>query len=141
MPTLVLSPRDTADALALGAAALDAGWQVERLPSWRAPARLRGHDLVLYGEPLSIDVVCPALGLAVLEVPWDWTATLPDAHRQRAIQFMTLGAARARATAAFVKPTEDKSFAAKVYASGAMLAAATALLPETTPVLVAEPVH
>lgn len=141
MTTLVLPPRDTDDAQAIHAAALAAGWRVERLASWRVPPSLRGSDVVLYGEPLFIDVITPALDVAVLETPWDWLATLPEAYRRREITFTTLSDATQRASTVFVKPTEDKSFPAQVYASGAALAAATQMLPATTPVLVAEPVR
>ncbi len=141
MPTLILPPRDTADARAIQDAARDAGWQVERLASWRAPESLRGRDLILYGEPLFVDVVSPALGLAVLEATWDWTATLPEDYRRREVRFTTLSGATAQPWAAFIKPTEDKSFPAQVYMSGDELAAATTMLPGTTPVLSAEPVH
>src|SRR5438105_15872814 len=115
MPTLVLPPRDTDDAHALQAAALDAGWRVERLASWRVPPALRGSDVVLYGEPLFIDVVTPALDVAVLETPWDWLATLPDEYRRREITFTTLSDATQRAGAVFVKPVEDQCFPAQVY--------------------------
>jgi hypothetical protein len=138
--TLILPPRDTADAQAIHDAASNAGWQVERLATWRVPATLRSRELVLYGEPLFVDVVTPALGLAVLEATWDWTATLPEEHRRRNIRFTVLSEATSEPTPAFVKPTEDKCFPARLYNSGAALAAATAVLPGSTPVLVAEPV-
>lgn len=141
MPTLVLPPRDTDDAQAIQTAAWAAGWCVERLPTWRVPPGLRGADLVLYGEPLFIDVVSPALEIAVLETPWDWLATLPETYRRRAITFTTLGEAAHHASAMFVKPTEDKCFPAQVYVSGSSLAVATVGLPATTAVLVAEPVE
>jgi hypothetical protein len=140
MPTLVLPPRDTDDAQAIQTAAQAVGWYVERLPTWRVPPGLRDQDLVLYGEPLFIDVVTPTLEVAVLETPWDWLALLPEEFRRRAITFTTLGEAARHASAVFVKPTEDKCFPAQVYSSGAALAAATVALPATTPVLVAEPV-
>jgi hypothetical protein len=49
MPVLVLPPRFTADSISLRRAAIAAGWEVERLPSWRAPPELAGRDLVFYG--------------------------------------------------------------------------------------------
>jgi hypothetical protein len=140
VPTLILPPRDTADAQAISIAASNAGWQVVRLATWRAPATLQGRELVLYGEPLFIDVITPALGLAVLEASWDWTATLPEEYRRRNIRFTILSEATSQSTRAFVKPTEDKCFAARLYSSGSALAAASAALPGSTPVLVAEPV-
>jgi len=61
MPTLVLPPRFTPDTIAVGHAAAAVGWEVERLPSWRAPEWLRGQDVVLYGEPLFAAVVADEL--------------------------------------------------------------------------------
>ncbi|WP_373539422.1 ATP-grasp domain-containing protein [Chamaesiphon sp.] len=41
MPTLILTPRFTEDAQSLWRAALQLGWSVERLQSWRVPDELR----------------------------------------------------------------------------------------------------
>ena len=60
MPTLVVPPRITPDTDAMLAAALAAGWDAERLVSWRVTAGLSQHDPVLYGEPLFADVVSGA---------------------------------------------------------------------------------
>jgi hypothetical protein len=141
MPLLILSPRQTPDAAAIRAAAEDAGWRVEQFTSWRAPGWLRGHDLVLYAEPLFVDVVTPALGLTVQEPPLDWLVNLPPHYRQRTVRLTTLGEARAQPTPAFIKPAEDKCFAAAVYPTGASLPPSVAVLPDATPVLVSEPVH
>ena len=72
MPTLVLPPRITPDTEAMFAAAQAAGWEVLRLDGWRVPARLKGRDVVLYGEPLFADVVAPSLRVALLQAPFDW---------------------------------------------------------------------
>jgi hypothetical protein len=104
MPILILPPRQTPDAEAIRSAAVEAGWRVEQLASWRAPEWLRGHDLILYGEPLFADVVTPTLGLALLEAPPDWLVTLPPAYRRRDVRFMTLGDAKEHRDPAFVKP-------------------------------------
>jgi len=140
MPILILPPRHTPDAGAIRAAAAQAGWTIEQLASWRAPARLQGHDLVLYGEPLFADVVTPVLGLALLEPSANWTARLPNAYRQREVRFTTLDEARSYPIRSFIKPADDKCFPAAVYASGASLPASTRELPDTTPVLLSEPV-
>lgn len=141
MPLLILPPRQTPDANAIRTAAEDAGWRVEQLRNWRPPERLRGHDLVLYGEPLFVDVVTPALGLTMLEPPLDWLVTLPPVYRQRAVWLTTLAEAQEQPTPAFIKPAEDKCFAAGVYPSGGALPPSVRVLPEATPVLVAESVH
>jgi hypothetical protein len=65
MPTLVLPPRYTPDSNALWKAAIDAGWETERLQGWRIPAGFVAEDnLVLYGEPLFAAVVADQLHLA-----------------------------------------------------------------------------
>ena len=42
MPTLILPPRYTSDSIGVSKAAVQAGWEVERLSSWRVPAHLQG---------------------------------------------------------------------------------------------------
>jgi hypothetical protein len=137
MPTLVLPPRYTADSTALWGTATAAGWGVERLPGWQVPDWLRGQDVALYGEPLFAAVVAEELGLALLEPPLGWLAELPETYRRRAARLTTLGDARSCLGPAFIKPADDKCFAAQVYQAGAELPA-EGLLPATTPVLVAE---
>lgn len=140
-PLLILPPRQTPDADAIRTAAEDANWHVEQLTSWRTPDWLRGHDLVIYGEPLFVDVVTPALGLIVLEPPLDWLVSLPSVYRQRAVRLTTLAEVQKQPTAAFIKPAEDKCFAAGVYSTGAALPQSVWVLPDATPVLVSEPVQ
>ena len=140
MPTLVLPPRFTPDTIAVGQAAQSAGWSVERLPSWRIPASLRGQDVALYGEPLFAAVVADELGLALLEPPFDWLPTLPAEYLQREARLATLGEARRLHRTAFVKPADDKCFLAGVFRSGQQLPGEV-VLPGRTPVLIAEPVR
>jgi hypothetical protein len=139
MPTLILPPRLTPDTHQMAHAAEAAGWAVERLATWRVPADLALADPVLYGEPLFADVVAGALDVALLQPPADWLPSLPAAYRQRAIELTTLGAARAIAVPTFIKPADDKAFAAQVYASGATLPSVD-VLPEALPVLLSAPV-
>jgi hypothetical protein len=138
---LILPPRNAPDAAIIREAALVTGWQVEQLASWRAPEALRGRDLVLYGEPLFADVITPALDLALLEAPAAWLPGLPERYRRRVIRPATLGEATALPDRWFIKPAEDKCFPAGVYASGADLPATVHALPESTPVLLSEPVE
>jgi hypothetical protein len=139
MPTLLLTPRYSADSRALRLAAIQMGWDHFRLESWRIPGHLRNHDLVFYGEPLLAEVVAESLPYVLMEPTLDWLPTLPAVYLQRAVRLTTLGEARALADPAFVKPAGPKSFPAGVYTSGAAIPLRDEL-PEATPVLVAEPV-
>lgn len=139
MPTLVLPPRHSRDTNAIWHAAVQAGWDIERLQSWRAPESLAGRDLVLYAEPLFVAVVADALGLAMLEPPLGWPAQLCEDLRRREIRGATLAEARTVIEPKFIKPADDKCFTARVYSSGADLPAA-GVLPESLHVLIAEPV-
>jgi hypothetical protein len=112
MPTLVVPPRITPDTDAMLAAALAAGWDAERLVSWRVTAGLSQHDPVLYGEPLFADVVSGALGIALILAPFDWLPGLPKRYLQRPVALTSLGGARQHTRPAFIKPADDKCFPA-----------------------------
>ncbi|GAA2104725.1 ATP-grasp domain-containing protein [Actinomadura alba] len=140
MPTLVLSPRYTSDSRDLRVAAVGAGWSVERLGGWRPPDRLRGRDVVLYGEPLFVEVIAAELGRALIDAPFDWLLGLPERHRRRAIELTTMGHARTLRNPVFVKPADGrKGFEATVYGPDAELPPTNAQ-PDDTAVLTAEPV-
>ena len=140
MPTLVLPPRFTPDTFAVGHAAGAAGWEVERLASWRVPEWLRGQDVVLYGEPLFAAVVADELGLALLEPSFEWLPMLAAEYRRREVRLATLEEARRLQQPAFVKPADDKCFLAAVFPSGKQLPGED-VLSSGTPVLIAEPVN
>jgi hypothetical protein len=137
-PTLVLPPRFTADSNAVRGAALQAGWRIERLSSWRVEGPI--DDPVLYGEPLFAAVVAPQVGLALLEPPLDWLPTVPERHLGRRVEFMTLAEARVLPGPVFVKPADEKAFDARVWASGKELPGPETL-PDYLAVLVAEPIE
>lgn len=135
MPTLILTPRFTVDAQALWRAALQRGWAVERLSTWRVPDDMRDvPDPVLYLEGLFGPTLAAEFGLRLLEPPVDWLPRLPEAYRRRRVMLTSLREARGLAEPAFVKPPNDKSFQAGVYA-GADLPEG---FDEDSPVLVAE---
>ncbi len=135
MPTLILSPRHTEDAQRLWRASQRLGWGVERLASWRVPDQLlSAPDPVLYVEAMIAPTVAEAFGLRLLEPPDDWLVALPEEYRRRAVRLTTLGAARANPDAAFVKPPNDKSFAAGVYRGPDL----SPHFPDDMPVLVQE---
>ena len=137
--TLILSPRFTPDSMALRNAAVELGWDVERLRTWRPPDELACRDVVPYGEPLFAAVVADALQLALIEPPLSWVAELPFDLRRREIQFTDLASARAVDRPAFIKPADDKCFQARVYARGSELPEIESL-GARSPVLVSDPV-
>jgi hypothetical protein len=139
MKTLVLSPRYTPDSIALRNAALEMGWRVERLPTWRPPLDLQNAEPVPYGEPLFAAVIADSLQLALIEPRLSWVADIPADLRKREIQFTDLPTAREQKKQTFIKPADDKCFAAKIYPSGADLPSEK-VLPGPIPVLMSEPV-
>ncbi|TDC56185.1 DUF4343 domain-containing protein [Actinomadura sp. KC345] len=141
MPLLVLSPRYTSDSKALRAACGRAGWKSERLGGWRAPGRLRGHDVALYGEPTFVEVIAAQLGVRLLDVAPGWLPGLPERHRRRHIGMSTLGDVRhALPEPTFIKPADGrKAFEGKVYAAPEELPGQD-VLPDETPVFTCEPV-
>jgi hypothetical protein len=141
MSILVLPPRYTPDTIALGKAAARLGWHVERLSSWRVPAELRDKEVAVYAEPLFVSVVSEPLGIEVLEPTHAWLPDLPEKYRKRSVRLSTLGDARNLCEAAFIKPVSDKTFVAKVYASGKDLPPAPTDLGDAEAVLISEPVE
>lgn len=116
MPTLILTPRYTEDSQALWRAAINLGWDVERLTQWKVPAHLLSViEPVLYLEALMAPLLAEQFKLSLLEPPQDWLPQLPEEYRQRSISLTTLGQAREAKVAAFIKPPNDKSFPASIY--------------------------
>lgn len=137
MPTLILTPRFTEDSQALWRAAIQLGWNVERLTNWRVSDRcLSLREPVLYLEALMARSIAEKFGITLPEVPLNWLPQLPEEYRQRWVYLTTLAEARKLHDPAFIKPPNDKSFPARVYFGSE--------LPEEflnkTPVLVAESV-
>lgn len=117
MPTLILTPRYTDDSQALWKAAGKLGWRTERLSGWRVPDHLLTlDDPVLYGEALFGPSLAEQLGISLLNPPEDWLVRLPHEYKLRDIALTTLGEARALPGSHFIKPPNDKSFPASVYA-------------------------
>ena len=141
MTVLVLPPRIAPDSLALEAAALAEGWDVERIANWRALECLRGKEVAVYGDFLFAEVIADTLALALLEPHLDWLAKLAEKYRLRRVEYTTLGKARLAPGPVFIKPAEDKCFPAAVYPEGAELPCDSATLADVTPVLISEPVQ
>ena len=135
MPTLILTPRFTEDAQSLWRAALELGWSVERLQSWRVPDELRQvGEPVLYLEALFGQTPAEQFGLRLLEPALDWLPCLPEEFRKRRVSLTTLGACREMVEPAFINPPNDKSFPARVYTGSEL----PREYDEDSPVLVAE---
>jgi hypothetical protein len=139
VPTLVLSHRYSPDSNTLFAAALAAGWDVERIHGFRCPEDLATHEPVIYGETILADAIGADLGVVMLEPTADWLPRLPERHRRRIVHLVTLAEAMEIPRSVFVKPTDEKCFPARVYEHGAAIAP-DPVLPRDLPVLVSEPV-
>jgi hypothetical protein len=137
VPTLVLSSRHTADDQALWRAAIARGWSVERVRGVEVPA-IADPEVALYLEALFAPVIAERLGVELVEPPEDWLVALPEEARLRRVVLTTLGEARRLDGPIFVKPPNDKSFRARVYAGGSALPAE---YDDAVTVLVAEPVQ
>jgi hypothetical protein len=136
MPTLIFSPRYTEDSQQLWQAAMRQGWSVERLHGWQVSEHLRAaEEPVLYIDGLMGPMIAEQLGLTLPEPPVDWLPRLPTKYRQRDVRLTSLGVARGLLPA-FVKPPNDKSFSARVYAPGEL----PEHIDDDMPALVAEPV-
>jgi hypothetical protein len=133
-----LPPRYTVDSIALWKAAINAGWQTERITGWKISGTIEG-DVAIYGEPLFAATIAEQLSLALLRPPFDWLIHLPQDLLKRNIQFTTLSNAVTSQDAVFIKPADEKCFPAKVYEDATTIPGLE-LLPKDTPVLVAEPV-
>jgi hypothetical protein len=141
MPTLIVPDRrSNPDIKALDFAASALGWEFAPV-RYQLPQPFQADAPVLYGDPLFCDIVAAQLGVRLLEPADDFLVRLPETWRQRRVELTTLAEARKRDTPPFfAKPAADKSFPAKVYASGAALPD-DETVPGTTPVLLSEPVY
>ncbi|MDI2124931.1 ATP-grasp domain-containing protein [Yinghuangia seranimata] len=136
---LVLAPRSTETDRQLATAAYRRGMRVERLTGWTAPAELHGLAAHVYAGPLFADAVAADLEVGFLEAPPGWLAELPYEFVGRRVEASTLAHAWTLRRPVFVKPPNDKSFAAKVYRDGTQLPGPDAADPDTE-VLISEAV-
>lgn len=137
MPILILSPRYSDDSITLRRAAIALGWDVMRLASWRCPDDFEPEEPVLHGEPLFNTAVAEHLGLRLIEPPDDFLVRLPREYVGRTVRLLTAAEARTLPGPVFLKPPHQKTFPAKVYATGAELPE----MPGDDPVLASEPVE
>jgi hypothetical protein len=137
VPTLVLTRRYSPDSNALWRAAIEAGWDVERLQSMRASPELAAREPVFYGETLWADAVAETLGIELIQPTAEWLPRLPERYRRRQIRLATLAEAQALDRSAFVKAPDEKWMTARVYASGVEIEAPD--IASSAAVLISEP--
>ncbi len=136
--TLYLTPRYSTDSQKLWRAASARGWHVARLTGWKLPE----HEAIaarslLYVEALMAPMLAEVLGVELARPSADWLPRLPEEYLLRRVRMCTLGEARQSTEPVFVKPPNDKSFPACVYAPGELSVA----YDDDEAVIVAEPVH
>lgn len=136
MTTLLISSRHTVDNQLLWRAATARDWDVVRAHGLRVP-EIIDSEVVIYIESLFAPSIAKSLQRVLSELPEDWLVRLPREMTHREIQLSTLGAARGLVQPTFVKPPNEKSFAAQVYASGQTLPLE---FPDDMLVLLSEPV-
>ncbi len=137
MTTLILSSRHTEDNQALWRAAILKDWSVERARGVRVPD-VEDTEVVLYVESLFAPAIAEQLDVKLLDLPEDWLVRVSHDLTNRGVDISTLGEARQSVRPVFVKPPNDKSFAAKVYQSGGDLPDA---FDDNRTVLISEPVR
>jgi hypothetical protein len=82
---------------------------------------IHDDEIIIYVEALFAQTIATSLGRRLLDPPEDWLVTLPWRYSKRRIRCMALKEARQINGSAFVKPPNDKSFQAAVYADGSAL--------------------
>ncbi len=137
MTTLLMSSRHTEDDQALWRAAIRRGWSVDRARGLNLPD-IADREIVVYVEALYAATIARMIDRTLIGPSEDWLIKLPAEFKRRSIELSTLGKARLIPTARFVKPPNDKSFAAQIYSTGADLPDA---FDNKMAVLVAEPVQ
>ena len=74
-----------------------------------------------FHDDLEVAAMLRELGIALLEAPANWLATLPGEFTRREIRAVPLREAYALRRPVFVKSPNDKGITARVYADGSRL--------------------
>ena len=120
MTTLLMSSRHTEDDQSLWRAAIARKWSVARARGLRLPD-MDDEEVVIYVEALYAPTIAEMIGRRLLDPPDDWLVKLPMKFRHRKVTLTRLKDARRIEVPIFVKPPNDKSFAAQVYESGSKI--------------------
>jgi hypothetical protein len=125
--------------LALQIAAREAGWDVLSAPmGWRMEDTLvnEHHAGVPYGSQTFGEVIAQQMFWQLKSNSFDWLAKLPRQYTKRQIDFMPLKDAKKITERKFIKPADDKCFAAQIYEPGEFLPHES--IEDSYPVLVSE---
>ena len=114
---LILPQNYTEEINALANTASILGWDVER-SGWNISDDLDRQDGAVYGTEFFCEIIANQMNWKLHFNPLDWLATLPEEYVSRKISFMKFNTARNIKEEKFIKPADDKAFAAKVYKSG-----------------------
>jgi hypothetical protein len=138
MTTLVLSPRFHDDSQKMWRAAIARNWNVHRAIRYMPPYEPGGTDDVccVYGEVSFCDIMAERLDLGLLEPPVDWLGTLPEELVKRVLWTGTIADLGKVQSRSFIKPANDKVFAAAVYEKGSDVP--TRYVDSNCPIVVSE---
>lgn len=143
--TLITQPRAGTshnEIIALQMSAESKGWKVIQAPSgWRLDDELvlSASKGVAYGSQTFCEVIAMQMKWQLKQNSFDWLAKLPERFVKRNIQFMTMAEAKKLTEKKFIKPADDKVFAAAVYEPGTFNPHAS--IPDDTPTLVSDVVQ
>ena len=139
MPLLV-SKRYSDDSRLLMEAARIRGWEALRLQSSLVPPGLWAQECCVYAEGFLAEHLAAQLDISLVRPPHGALARTGERYTSRKIWFSLARDFQRPAFPAFIKPADQKLFAAGVYAPGAPMAGLDDLHPED-PILVSEIVH
>lgn len=139
----IISPRHTSDAIKLLTASHALGYHAVRPLNWRIEEEIKekilNEEVFVYGETLFCAVVAEQIQISLIEPVVDLLTTLPQKYLKRKVECITLAEAKNLCGELFIKPADDKCFAAKVYYQGQDIEVSE-LVSLQTPVIVSEPV-
>lgn len=137
MKTLVLSRFDTRDSILMQEAALQSGWQVDRISRDLLCPHIEGQ-VAAYGDGLTARLVAEKHGLTLLAAAPDWLLTLPQGYVHRRIEATRYKDLRVSSEPRFIKCSDTKWFYPGVFVNELPNPAED--MPEDEIVLVQEPV-
>lgn len=115
-PTLILTPRQSSDSQALWKAAIDRGWHVHRLASWRVTDEDRAQpNPFLYAEAICGEMIAEQLCIRLVNPADSWLSSLPDEFVGRCIWMLKEDALRKMPGQFFVKLPNNKGLEAGIY--------------------------
>lgn len=137
---LVFSSRYSDDARLLGEAARLCGWQTVKLRPSEVTSDLSQQECRVYAEGFFAEHVAAQAGLQLLRPADDILASLEPRFLQRQVQSFRAETFQRPTTRSFIKPADQKFFAAGVYEPDEVIPGLELLLP-TDPILVSEVVN